>query len=431
MVQLFIGAEQPPHLAALAPLEALHDQFRHLTFRGGIPNFAFAQSVVDIIYGKNLIKESDPKFQMKEHSFEDQWRDIHRAKLEKINVPLYILASYSTGLHTMGSIAVFKKAKSDKKWLRWHDNHEWFDLYSPKSVDDFAKFFGKYLKGEDNDWEKTPRVRNALLRSGGQPSVVGVPADDYPAKGTTYLDLFLNGEKTMGLDPKVNLDTTKISYNAEDSSSRVYFDFVADKDYVLSGIPRVVLNVSTTGDEIDQHFLLQKIDANGQPLDHLNFPLENAQRNYRSLEKMGVNLPYPKVQEMVVTKTNIHFYVGSHGAMRVSHRHVDESANWLENYPVHSHLKDKHQPIQKDQVTGFTTGLWPLGLIVHKGEGIRLWIGVKQLFNPEFPHIAEAIAKQNTNKGTHTVHIGSTQASIGDKNLGQSRLVIPVSPFSV
>lgn len=37
----FIGAEQPPHLKALAPWEGLGDFYRESLCRGGIPDYAF------------------------------------------------------------------------------------------------------------------------------------------------------------------------------------------------------------------------------------------------------------------------------------------------------------------------------------------------------------------------------------------------------
>lgn len=37
MSQYYIAAEEPPHLAAIAPLEGLADGFREESFRGGIP----------------------------------------------------------------------------------------------------------------------------------------------------------------------------------------------------------------------------------------------------------------------------------------------------------------------------------------------------------------------------------------------------------
>lgn len=55
--------------------------------------------------------------------FDDYWatKSIH---VENIEVPLYLTASYSSGLHSRGSFQTFKKAKSLEKWLRVHPYQE-------------------------------------------------------------------------------------------------------------------------------------------------------------------------------------------------------------------------------------------------------------------------------------------------------------------
>lgn len=43
------------------------------------------------------------------------WED-KRAKPELIDIPTYVLASMSTGLHTVGSIRCFEDITHEKKW---------------------------------------------------------------------------------------------------------------------------------------------------------------------------------------------------------------------------------------------------------------------------------------------------------------------------
>jgi predicted acyl esterase len=43
------------------------------------------------------------------------WED-KRAKMDQIEVPAYILASYSTMLHTLGSFRGYEEIPHDKKW---------------------------------------------------------------------------------------------------------------------------------------------------------------------------------------------------------------------------------------------------------------------------------------------------------------------------
>lgn len=47
--------------------------------------------------------------------FNEYWQD-KRAKVENINVPAYVLASYSTFLHTFGSFRGFEAIQNENKW---------------------------------------------------------------------------------------------------------------------------------------------------------------------------------------------------------------------------------------------------------------------------------------------------------------------------
>lgn len=69
-------------------------------------------------------------------------------------------------LHTMGSVRAFREINTDKKWLRFHPHQEWYEDYLHTSVDDLDRFFERYLKGVDNGWENTPRVRVSMYRYG-------------------------------------------------------------------------------------------------------------------------------------------------------------------------------------------------------------------------------------------------------------------------
>ena len=46
----------------------------------------------------------------------NEYWEKKRAKLDKIQVPTYILGSYSTGLHTLGAIRAFEEIKHNQKW---------------------------------------------------------------------------------------------------------------------------------------------------------------------------------------------------------------------------------------------------------------------------------------------------------------------------
>ena len=94
---------------------------------------------------------------------------------DQITVPAYVVASYSNTLHTAGTFRAWRRIASEEKWLRIHNSQEWPDYYDEANVEDLRRFFDRYLKGEDNGWEQTPRVRYSILdlEGGDQVNVAG------------------------------------------------------------------------------------------------------------------------------------------------------------------------------------------------------------------------------------------------------------------
>lgn len=136
-----IAAQQPPHLKAIAPWEGFSDLYRELLGRGGIPNPAFVdyrsgyngeinhllqpdgsrcpnfvtnRSIFDHP-GRNRLEDTGAMIR-RHPLYNPYWAD-KTAKLAQINVPIYALASWSTGLHTEGSIRGFLFSSSKDKWL--------------------------------------------------------------------------------------------------------------------------------------------------------------------------------------------------------------------------------------------------------------------------------------------------------------------------
>ena len=99
----------------------------------------------------------------------DVWED-KIPRLDRITVPAYVVSSYSHTLHTQGTFRGWRGIASEDKWLRIHASLEWPDYYDEANVEDLRRFFDHYLKGEDNGWEETPRVRYSVLDlEGGAP----------------------------------------------------------------------------------------------------------------------------------------------------------------------------------------------------------------------------------------------------------------------
>ena len=152
--QWFIAAENPPHLAAIAPWEGFCDHFEEPGTRGGIPEPGFPEVIIKTFAGPNYI-EDQPRM-IATHLVKDAYWENMAARLEKIQVPAYVVASYTNPVHTHGSFAGFMRIASKDKWLRVNNTNEWYDLYSPKYRAELLAFFDRYLKVWTTDLKRRP-----------------------------------------------------------------------------------------------------------------------------------------------------------------------------------------------------------------------------------------------------------------------------------
>ena len=209
----FTSRLKHPALKALAPLEGATDAYVDLVARGGVPqNLKFYESLLDAFAGPNSV-EALRKMIFKRPLYDDYWAS-KTAHTENIDVPLYMLASYSTKLHARGSIHAFRTAKTKDKWLRVHPYQEWPDLYDSEVSEDLVGYFDHFCKGMDNGWErKTPPVRLSLLAFDGSPvqTVINRAEQEYPLARQKLQTLYLDAA-TKQLLPEKPRTAAKVSH---------------------------------------------------------------------------------------------------------------------------------------------------------------------------------------------------------------------------
>ncbi|KAK5723192.1 hypothetical protein LTR17_013912 [Elasticomyces elasticus] len=330
----------------------------------------------------------------------DYWDD-KKPQLHKVTAPIYATISYSTGLHTGGSFRGFYLSSSQEKWLQWTSTQEWHDIYQPDRINDLQRFFDKYMKGVDNGWEQTPRVRLSLLGY-NRPSVVDRPIDAYPPQNFQYRSLYLDAASASLQDICVSLTSTG-SYSASTKDHvGCTFSYTFDKYTELCGFSRVKLFMSAKGaDDLDVCVVIRKLDAAGEALYHHNIVSED--------------LPPDATTETVPHK-NVWKYVGPSGRLRASNRAVgDESFPGMakEQYKALMsdaylfHPFDNHRKLAEGEVVELDIGLWPGGIIFDAGESMRLEVMVRRPILPEFTFLED----ENRNIGRHTVHTGGEHSS--------------------
>ena len=373
ITQWYVAAKNPPHLAAIAPWEGHANLYEDEYMRGGVPNFSYARPCMS--YGRNQM-ENLQAMMKKYPLMNDYWAD-KAANFEACRVPAYVVASYSSELHTRGSIAGFRRISSPEKWLRIHNTQEWPDLYDPGYTEDLRRFFDHYLKGVDNGWERTPRVRIAVLDPSGvgevsisyeqQPGqffttyvrdkdgsrhpypcpVIRVPCksgkarlerpeEDFPLARQVLRRLYLDAE-SLSLVPERPAAEAEASYQSDDYRGHVTFTHVFDRETEITGYMKLHVWMETReAQDMDVYVRISKLNPEGKPVFH----------------------------DAVMWQ-----YSGPNGILRASHRELDpERSTGCE--PVHPH--NSVLPVERGVPVPLDIGLWPTSMVFHPGEAIQV-----------------------------------------------------------
>ena len=367
IAQWYAAAEQPPHLTALAPWEGLSDYYNDFLFVGGIPT-GVDEFFTQHFWGKGYIE--DIPAMMEKYPFMNSYWEDKIPEFEKIHIPAYIVASWTNNLHTIGTFRGFRSISSPDKWLRVHNTHEWPDYYIPEHVEELRSFFDRFLKGIQNDWEKTPRVRLSILDPGGE-DVINRPENEFPLARTQYLKLFLNAEtNSLSLEPPVNESLNR--YTSDDGKGRASFTIKFIEDTELTGYMKAHLWVEAgRANDMDLYVTVEKLDKSGNFLPAYSF--------------MGTEIPT------------------AYGQLRVSRREPDKiRATFFE--PYHTHRKE--QLLNPGEIVQVEIGLRLTGMVWHAGEQLRLVLTGHRLHESSQDARPGAVRFESINKGDHIIHTG-------------------------
>ena len=372
VAQWFAAAEQPPHLAAINPWEGVSDVYRDLVMRGGMPDTGFARQLQENSYWGKSRKEDILAEAERYPLMNDLWRN-KIPRFDRINVPAYVVASYSNSLHTAGTFRAWRRMASDKKWLRIHNSQEWPDYYDEANREDLRRFFDHFLKGEDNGWEQTPRVRYSLLDLEGGDRV-NLPADQFPPHGVVYTKYYLDG-RSRTLRTEAPAEEVTTAYDAETNPGLVSFIARFDEETTVVGYPKARLWVEAKGaDDMDLFVFVQKLNVQGTPLQEFTVPNHGAM-----------------IHDVTERGASILRYKGSAGRLRVSMRHLDETLS-TDEVPAHSF--DRVEKLTPGEVVEIEIDLLPIGLVFHPGEQLRLVISAQNLFGQWMPALREYVAAE-------------------------------------
>jgi predicted acyl esterase len=375
IVQWFTAAEQPPHLAAIAPWEGDSDIYRGPLCPGGIPEKSFINNATGILSGNGYTE--DMYAMISEYPLMNAYWEDKIAKYDKINVPAYVVASYLGRVHTRGTFEAFQRMSPPNKWLRIHNTNEWLDYYNPEHILDLKRFFDRYLKDIHNGWEFTPRVRMSVLDPGGT-DIIDRPEQEFPLARTQHRTLFLDA-KTGKLTDEAQQKEGSVSYDAVQGLATFTWKFKGDTE--VTGYIKLHLWVEADGaNDMDLFVDIAKLGRDGK-----------------------------EICPVFVGGSPFH---ESTGFLRVSHRELDKSKSTMYR-TYHTHRSEKL--LNTKEIVSVDIELLPVGMLWHAGEQLSLTISGHYV---TLAKVATA-AYDTRNSGTHIIHTGGKY---------DSYLQIPVIP---
>jgi predicted acyl esterase len=252
-----VAALKPPHLAAINPWEGWSDTFNEIVRHGGIPETYFWPHI-QVRWGVSDRKVEDLWAQTREHLFfDDYWRS-KVADLAQINVPAYVVASWSDhGVHTRGTLEGFKRISSQQKWLEVHGGKKWGYYYEPPSIARQTAFFDHFLKGEPTALADWPPVMLHVRDRSGVATLK--QSAQWPVEDTNYRRLYLDaGAGTLATDAPAN--PSIFSYDPLDDAEEATFSYRFDAATELVGHMKLQLTVSTSdADDMDLFVVVEKL----------------------------------------------------------------------------------------------------------------------------------------------------------------------------
>lgn len=139
-----------------------------------------------------------------------------------------------------------------------------------------------------------------------------------------------------------------------------------EKETTLVGYAKAHLWVEIAeADDADLFVLVQKLTANGTPLQQFNTLNQGA-----------------AIQDVTERSGSVLRYKGSPGRLRVSARHLDDTLS-TDTLPVHTF--DRVEKLRAGEIVDVEVDLFPVGLVFRPGEQLRLVISARNMLGGIFP----------------------------------------------
>ena len=367
-----VASLQPSHLAAMCVWEGATDWYRDMTHHGGILSTFWANwydmQVKNVQHG---LAERGPKSQVTgelicgtksltddelaqnrcnfgedilEHPLDDDYHKKRSAVWSKITTPLLTAANWGgQGLHPRGNFEGFMRASSDQKWLEAHGLEHWTEFYTDYGIALQKRFFGHFLKGEDNGWLDQPPVQLQVRRTDGFDERT---EDNWPIPRTQWTKFYLDPHNNV-LSQSLPTERSILSFEAM-GEDITFMSAPLETETEITGPSAIKLCVSSSTSDADLFVILRVFSPDGEEV---------------------------VFQGAIDPNTPI-----AQGWLRASHRKLDHklSTPWR---PFHSH--DEKQSLSPGEKVDVDIEIWPTSIVVPKGFQLAVTIRGKDY---EYPH---------------------------------------------
>jgi len=270
------------------------------------------------------------------HPLDDAYHSARSAAWDKITVPFLSAANWGgQGLHPRGNFEGFCRAASAHKWLEAHGLEHWTHFYTDYGRDLQMRFFDYFLKGEQNDWERKPRVQLQIRH----PDRFEQRAEsEWPLARTKWTKLYLDSN-LQSLSRETPTGGVPVSFEAM-GDGLTFVSAPLERRTEITGPLAAGLRVSSSTADADLFLVFRVLNA-----------------DLREIVFTGAIDPHTPVAQ---------------GWLRASHRKLDESLSKLWR-PYHTH--DQRQMLTPGEPVDLQVELWPTSIVVP--EGCRLALSVR------------------------------------------------------
>jgi predicted acyl esterase len=375
--QWSVAAMRPPHLRAMLPWQGTYDFYRDRTRQGGIFGSGFvrrwwSRSVLrnqhgnaetpftDIDTGERTTGSStfssaeleanraDYVGDILAHPLLDDWYRERIPDLGRIQIPALVVANWGgLGLHLRGTIEGYLGIASREKWLKVQTGSYFVTFLTAQSVALQRRFFDRYLKEENNNWEAEPKVE-VEIRSPDDKIARRVTGSRWPLESVQWQPWHLDaGAKSLAVSPP-SVDA-EVGYQAI-GDGITFCSPPLQRTIELVGAVKARLWMSSSTADMDVFVTLRAFDPQGKEVTFLS---------------------------AVEPKSPL-----SQGWLRASHRKLDaqRSTEWR---PFHCH--DQAEPLTPDQAYPLDVEIWPMSVSLPAGYRLALTVQGKDFERADEP----------------------------------------------